>query len=137
MKISSLIINNVGGITNLTLNQLDPHLNIICGENGIGKTNIIESITACFTEYCNNYLKKKANSEKGIIELSIINENNDIETIKYTVENFSPRENSERNYHLTKFLEINSKSLLYFKVDRFSLINGLTHYKYKKIKINI
>lgn len=119
MKISSLIINNVGGITNLTLNQLDPHLNIICGENGIGKTNIIESITACFTQYCNNYLKKKANSEKGIIKLSIINENNDIETIKYTVENFSPRENSEENYHLTEFWEIHSKSLLYFKVDRF------------------
>ena len=51
MKIESLAIQDIGGISSLKLENLNPYLNIICGENGIGKTNIIESIAACFTTY--------------------------------------------------------------------------------------
>ena len=36
MKIESLKIENVGGISSLTLDKFHPNLNIICGENGIG-----------------------------------------------------------------------------------------------------
>lgn len=44
MKIRSLEIKNVGGISTLLLDKLDPHLNIICGENGIGKTCVLDCI---------------------------------------------------------------------------------------------
>ena len=51
MKIESLKIENVGGISSLSLDSFDPNLNIICGENGIGKTNILDSIASLFSSY--------------------------------------------------------------------------------------
>jgi len=119
MKLTYLEIKNVGGISSVILDNLDPNLNIICGENGIGKTNIIESIAACFTQYCNNYLKKKADSENGRIKLRISSKQGESDNIEYLVKDFSPRENNNENYNLHNFWDEYSKLLLYFKVDRF------------------
>lgn len=116
MKIKYISITDVGGITSITLEDLDPSLNIICGENGIGKTSIIESITACFTHYNDSYLKKREGTERGVIKLKI---DNCLDNIEYYVEDFSPRENNGGNYNLTDFWESNSRKLMYFKADRF------------------
>ena len=120
MKIESLVIQDIGGISSLKLEKLNPHLNIICGENGIGKTNIIESVTACFTRYSKNKLKKKADSNRGLIKLSITNIDEEFKKIEYIVDCFYPRENNDPNHpNLYKFWENYSKFLMYFKVDRF------------------
>lgn len=122
MKIESLIIQDVGGISSLKLENLNPYLNIICGENGIGKTNIIESIAACFTSYYQNELKKKAGSNSGLIELNMTDINEEFKKIEYIVDVFHPRENNnnnENNINLYKFWEEYSKFLIYFKVNRF------------------
>lgn len=139
MKINAIEIENVGGITSIKLDNFDPNLNIICGENGIGKTHIIESIVTCFTSYCNNYLKKKANSDYGIIRLRLFDKNEETENIQYRVTDFSPRNNNGGNYHLTEFWNNYSKSLMYFKVDRFfsyQYINSLNIYEHKEQHIN-
>lgn len=69
MKIESLKIENIGGIAHLSLDNFNPNLNIICGENGIGKTNILDSIAHCFSRHSKiGILKKKAGSKKGKIE---------------------------------------------------------------------
>ncbi|WP_290521690.1 AAA family ATPase [Aggregatibacter sp. oral taxon 458] len=122
MKIKSLVIQDVGGISSLKLENLNPHLNIICGENGIGKTNIIESISACFTIYSPNELKKKADSNSGLIELNMTDINEGFKKIEYIVDVFYPREFNDNNTNyrtLYKFWENYSKFLMYFKADRF------------------
>lgn len=121
MKIESLAIQDVGGISSLKLENLNPYLNIICGVNGIGKTNIIESIAACFTTYSQNELKKKADSNSGRIELNMTDIDEELKKIEYIVDAFYPREsNHNNNYHtLYQFRENYSKFLMYFKVDRF------------------
>lgn len=122
MKIESLIIQDVGGISSLKLENLNPYLNIICGENGIGKTNIIESIAACFTTYSQNELKKKADSNSGLIELNMTDINEEFKKIEYIVDAFSPRESNDNNKNystLYKFWKNYLKFLMYFKVDRF------------------
>lgn len=45
MKIRSLILNNFRGISELSLENLDPHVNIVVGVNGAGKTTVLESIS--------------------------------------------------------------------------------------------
>lgn len=121
MKIESLAIQDVGGISSLKLENLNPYLNIICGVNGIGKTNIIESIAACFTTYSQNELKKKADSNSGRIELNMTDINEEFKKIEYIVDAFYPRESNGNNNHYTlyQFWENYSKFLMYFKVDRF------------------
>ncbi|PXZ07531.1 hypothetical protein DKK70_06670 [Gilliamella apicola] len=69
MKIESLKIENVGGISNLTLDKFHPNLNIICGENGIGKTNILDSIAHCFSMHSISILREKADSKNGFIDI--------------------------------------------------------------------
>lgn len=103
MEIESLTIQDVGGISSLKLEKLNPHLNIICGENGIGKTNIIESVTACFTRYSQNKLKKKADSNRGLVKLSITNIDEEFKKIEYIVDSFYPRENNNHNNHLNLY----------------------------------
>lgn len=67
MKINNLHITNVGNISDLNLN-FNSTMNVICGTNGIGKTTILNSISACFSGQGTN-LKKKYGSKKGYIEL--------------------------------------------------------------------
>ena len=42
MKVTSLELKDVGGIPNLNLEDINSQMNIICGENGVGKTNILD-----------------------------------------------------------------------------------------------
>lgn len=74
MKIQEIEITDIGGIPYLKLDNLDPHMNIICGENGVGKTNILNSIAFCFTDIDNHIIKKRVGSNKGIVALNYTNE---------------------------------------------------------------
>ena len=59
MKVTSLEIKDVGGIPSLKLENINPQMNIICGENGVGKTNILDSIASCFSQYDKNNIRKR------------------------------------------------------------------------------
>lgn len=71
MKIESLKIENVGGISSFSLDSFDPNLNIICGENGIGKTNILDSIASLFSNYEPISISVKSGFEQGCIKSSV------------------------------------------------------------------
>ena len=57
LKIKKMVIQGIGGITNLTLPFKD-ELNLICGTNGIGKTTILECISHTFIQTSTTKLKK-------------------------------------------------------------------------------
>jgi predicted ATP-binding protein involved in virulence len=67
-KIDSIHIHAMGGIEELII-PFNPHMNIICGPNGIGKTTILECISQTFTVHANEFLRKKANHDRGFWEL--------------------------------------------------------------------
>ncbi|MRT08866.1 AAA family ATPase, partial [Pantoea agglomerans] len=93
MKIETIKIENVGGISSLILREINPQINIICGENGVGKTNLLDSIASCFSEFDKNVISKKSGSEKGTIEVTAI-KSSPSERLKFNVEinEFEPRE---------------------------------------------
>lgn len=69
MKIQEIEITDIGGIPYLKLDNLDPHMNIICGENGVGKTNILNSIAFAFTDYDSYFLRKRSGSAQGGVNI--------------------------------------------------------------------
>ncbi|CAM9314013.1 AAA family ATPase [Acinetobacter bereziniae] len=70
MKVKSLEIKDVGGVSHLKLENLNERMNIICGANGVGKTNILDSIVYVFSEYDpKSVVNKSVGSTKGNIEL--------------------------------------------------------------------
>jgi predicted ATP-binding protein involved in virulence len=63
LRINEIQIHGVGPIRDLTI-SLNPHFNIICGANGIGKTTILNCIAQSFT-YNSWTVRKNASCEKG------------------------------------------------------------------------
>ena len=120
MKIESLKIENVGGISSLSIEKFDPKLNIICGENGIGKTNILDSIAHCFSQLSNFILKRKSNCVNGYI--TIVCDFNRIEPYTCLIESFEPRDYNQNPYDFRSKLlanfDSNYSNLIYFKTER-------------------
>lgn len=120
MKIESIKIENVGGISSLSIEKFDPKMNIICGENGIGKTNILDSIAYCFSISSTSILRNKANTEMG--KICIECDFNKNQAYTFLVDSFDPR-NYEGNtpaYHeklYQRYIE-NSPYLIYLKTER-------------------
>lgn len=107
MKIESLKIKNVGGISSLTLDKFHPNLNIICGENGIGKTNILDSIASLFSFFNSDSVNVKSGFNEGYLEC--------------TTENYIKQRPVKKKYITLKDIEIENiddLNLLYLKVNR-------------------
>ncbi len=110
MKIKKLGVENVGGIPYLELDNLSPYMNIICGENGVGKTNILESIVGCFTTSGDRNLKKRSGSNTGRIELSTTDGNASL-----VLEGFLPSDHKGESSNLANK---HGDTIMYFKTDR-------------------
>lgn len=123
MKIKGLSLHDVGGIESLVLDNLNPQMNIICGENGVGKTNILDSIAACFSEFDKNNIKKKSGSETGRVFLET---NLDNQPIQINLIEFKPNESDDYLYN--QHYANNKKALLYLKTNR-----GITYKKVNSI----
>lgn len=68
MKIKKMTIDNICGIKHLDLN-FNEGLNLICGENGVGKTTILKSIAYPFSYGENDFIKKHYGTGKGHVGL--------------------------------------------------------------------
>lgn len=128
MKIKDIKITNIGGISNLLLDEVNPQINIICGENGVGKTNILDSIASCFSEFDQNIIKKKSGSVNGVIEIDAF-QNSNPKPVRFNIEvnDFEPSE-SEKYIQNNSYNE-NKQHLLYLKTNR-----GINYRKVSSIK---
>lgn len=113
MKVKSLKIENIGGIPNLELQNINPQMNIICGENGVGKTNILDSIAYLFSIGDDNVINKRSGSEKGKITLNLDILQNPIFT---TVSEFEPSRYTRSTQHF--YNTIDTAKIIYLKVNR-------------------
>lgn len=86
MKISNMTIDNICGIKHLNL-SFNKGMNLICGENGVGKTTILKSIAHYFVNGNDSFIKKYYGTEKGIVNIHLMNNN---ACLKYEVSDFVP-----------------------------------------------
>ena len=117
MKIKEIEIMNIGGISSILLNKINTRINIICGENGVGKTNILDSIASCFSEFDRNTINKKSGSDNGTIRINAIQNNEPKEVYFHIkIDNFEPSENEK--YINNNLYNENKNLLLYLKTNR-------------------
>ncbi|SOY32803.1 recombination protein F [Acetatifactor muris] len=85
MKIEKMTIDNINGIKHLDLN-FNEGLNLICGENGVGKTTVLKAIAYQFLYGQDSFIKKHYGAENGCVKLCL----NTGEYIGYIVTDFVP-----------------------------------------------
>lgn len=91
MKLQSINIENIGCIRTLSIESLDPNMNVITGSNGVGKTTLLKSICSILTSASKVNLKRNSLSDRGKI-ISELNDNGDIHKCTQTLEAFFPKE---------------------------------------------
>jgi hypothetical protein len=70
LKIERLNLVNVGPFNELELVfRSTSGISLICGDNGIGKTSILEAIASCFSFGNHQRIRKRADTEKGIVTI--------------------------------------------------------------------
>lgn len=119
MKIERMLIDNICGIKHLDLSFNDG-LNLICGENGVGKTTILKAIAYQFIYGQDSFIKKHYGSDKGKVEIWL---KGNKESMSYEVLDFVPG-----NIARYVFDKKNSDNLLYFSASRtitYSKISAL------------
>lgn len=104
MYVKSIDIENIAGITKLDL-TFNPQMNIICGENGIGKTTIIECVAHTFSASNTNILKRSVLSESGKFT-SLINVDSQDTSKTISISDFIPISNThiDGEYRKSKYL---------------------------------
>lgn len=112
MKVTSLELKDVGGIPNLNLEDINSQMNIICGENGVGKTNILDSLASCYSSYNQNVVMRRSGSSVGQIKL----ERDVGSPIVISLLDFKPSENN--HYLSNSYFEDSKTNLLYLKINR-------------------
>jgi predicted ATP-dependent endonuclease of OLD family len=129
LKINNIKITGIGPIKNLELN-FDNHFNIICGQNGIGKTTILDCLAQSFGA-SHTSVKRTAGTEKGNWNISVLID--DISHQRsFDVTSFHPNENT---YNTQGFYQ-NSDNIIVFKTHRdipYQYLSSLNTDPQKKI----
>lgn len=117
MKIEKMTIDNINGIKYLVL-TFNKGLNLICGENGVGKTTILKSIAYQFLYGQDSFIKKHYGSEKGTVRIWI---EGNINSIGYEILDFVPGAIGRFDNDKKK-----SDNLLYFSSSRTITYNKIS-----------
>ncbi len=111
LRIENIKITGIGPIKDLKL-SFDNHFNIICGQNGIGKTTILDCLAQSFG-INNTSVKRTAGLEKGNWNISIMI--NEVKQQKsFDILAFHPTENT---YQTQGFYQ-NAGDIMVFKTHR-------------------
>lgn len=114
IRIRNIQIKGIGPIKELDL-KFDNHFNIICGQNGIGKTTILDCLAQSFSVNQIS-VKKTAGTEKGNWKINVTID----ETAKdrnFDITSFHPNENTHQSSNGHGFHE-NSNDVIVFKTHR-------------------
>lgn len=138
MKIKEIEIKDIGGIPYLKLNDINSQMNIICGANGVGKTNILECIASHFSMVVYS-LRKRFGSDIGSVSLRILTERHagNYKVVKTDI--FEPTQS--RDNSLSDYDPLPYTQFIYIKVNRvfdYKYLDGLMrapkskdHYEFK------
>lgn len=111
LKINNIKITGIGPIKDLEL-SFDNHFNIICGQNGIGKTTILDCLAQSFG-INDTSIKRNAGTEKGNWSVNVlINGTNQSKPFDITA--FHP---NEHRYQSQGFYQ-NANDIIVFKTHR-------------------
>jgi predicted ATP-binding protein involved in virulence len=111
LKINNIKITGIGPIKNLDL-AFDNHFNIICGQNGIGKTTILDCLAQSFG-INNTSVKRTAGLEKGNWNINV-SINKVSQAKSFDIVAFHP---NETTYQTQGFYQ-NSNDIIVFKTHR-------------------
>lgn len=120
MKIDKMSIDNICGIKHLDL-SFNEGINLICGENGVGKTTILKAIAYQFMYGENSFIKKHYGTETGKVSIWIKEQENPFEyEIKdfvpgYTVKHYYDKEQSDNLLYFSS-----TRTIDYQKIDALS-----------------
>lgn len=112
LKINNIKITGIGPIKNLEL-TFDDHFNIICGQNGIGKTTILDCLAQSFGSSYTT-VKRTAGLDNGSWNISI-SINGAIQSKSFNITSFHPNENI---FTGMQGLYQNSNDIIVFKTHR-------------------
>jgi predicted ATPase len=111
LKINNIKITGIGPIKDLEL-AFDNHFNIICGQNGIGKTTILDCLAQSFGVSTTS-VKRTAGLEKGNWTVDVLI-SGVIQQKSFDITSFHPK---EKTYNSSGFYQ-NSKEIIVFKTHR-------------------
>jgi len=112
LKIEKVYIKGIGPIKDLEL-TFDNHFNIICGQNGIGKTTVLDCLAQSFT-LNKTSVKRTAGLDKGSWEIDVlINERP--QNRNFNIKAFHP---NEKVYEGMNGFYENSNDIIVFKTHR-------------------
>ncbi|MFK9095174.1 AAA family ATPase [Bacillus salipaludis] len=119
LRINWIDINDVNGIENLSL-KLNDGVNLICGENGIGKTTILDCIASSFNRHNKNVRTNVNSSQEGTWGISCsMNENSIFEV--FNLRDFERIGGNNRKFRFNN--RIRSKEIINFSINRTSQTN--------------
>lgn len=111
LRINNIKITGVGPIKNLEL-AFDNHFNIICGQNGIGKTTILDCLAQSFGAN-NTSVKRTAGSDSGNWTIDVLISGQP-QKKSFDITSFHP---NEKTYSSQGFYQ-NSNDIIVFKTHR-------------------
>lgn len=114
LYLEKIKLTNIGPYSDLLVNfKADHGINIICGNNGVGKTTLLESIICVFSlGKVTGIRKKQGSTQKGLVEVFIKGLRN--REFKAEIDSFEPEEKTS-NYNNFHSL---SRSVIYIKANR-------------------
>lgn len=114
LKLKSLEIKDIGGMSYLNIENIHSQMNIICGPNGIGKTTILDCIGHTFTNNHSTIIKKNVNAHNGFFIPVVLNDvGEELEKREININVFQPTE----SLYVHGFSEL-SKKFISLKIDR-------------------